>query len=123
MMKRVEEDKAREHRIAMDILVDVYDEAECVMGWYYYLEGKLHFPFMAVCIAKRCISPLAKGEEVRVEGMAPEEECMHEVFVKVSWQKRKLCVPLSQLDGVEVSGETEEAIEDWHYWVARGYLF
>ena len=28
------------------------------MGWYYYLEEKLHVPFTAKCVAKRPISPL-----------------------------------------------------------------
>ena len=25
------------------------------------------------------------------------------------------------LKGIEVDEETQEAIEDWHYWVAQGY--
>jgi Calcium binding len=28
---------------------------------------------------------------------------------------------LSQLEGMAVDDETRQAIEDWHYWVARGY--
>jgi hypothetical protein len=34
-----------------------------------------------------------------------------------------LAVPLSQLEGVAVDDETRQAIEDWHYWVARGHGF
>jgi hypothetical protein len=30
-------------------------------------------------------------------------------------------VPLSQLEGVAVDEHTRQAIEDWQYWVARGY--
>jgi hypothetical protein len=30
-------------------------------------------------------------------------------------------VPLAQLQGVDVDADTQEAIEDWHYWLARGY--
>jgi len=26
-----------------------------------------------------------------------------------------------QLEGIEVDEETQQAIEDWHYWVERGY--
>ena len=66
---------------------------------------------------------LKKNEKVRVEGMAPEEECEKEMFVKVTWRGRKLAVPLSQLEGVEVDDETREAVEDWHYWVSRGHRF
>jgi len=122
-MSKVKEDEVREHRIIMEIVVDAYDEEERAMGWYYYLEGKLSFPFKARCIAKRRISPLKVGEEVQVMRMAPEDDCMHEMFVEVHWSGRTLGVPLSQLEAIEVDSETREAIEDWHYWVAKGYQF
>jgi hypothetical protein len=32
-----------------------------------------------------------------------------------------LAVPLAQLTGVEVDEEMEQAIQDWHTWVDRGY--
>ncbi|HEX9900577.1 MAG TPA: calcium-binding protein, partial [Candidatus Methylomirabilis sp.] len=67
----VKENKARERRIAMEAVVDAYDEAERAMGWYYYLEGRLKVPFRARCNAKRPVSPLRVGEEVKVLGMAP----------------------------------------------------
>ena len=35
MVKHVKEDEAREHRIAMEAVVDAYDEIERAMGWYY----------------------------------------------------------------------------------------
>ena len=122
-MVNAKEDIAREQRIDMEIIVDAYDEVERALGWYYYLEDQLSFPFEAECIAKRDTSPLKKGETVLVEGMASEDDCMHEMFVKVRWQKRRLAVPLSQLKAVEVDDKTQEAIEDWHYWLARGYQF
>jgi len=39
--------KAREDRIHMEIIVDAYGPEEQAMGWYYYLEDKLDFPFRA----------------------------------------------------------------------------
>jgi len=30
--------------------------------------------------------------------------------------------PLSQLAAIGPDESTEEAIRDWHYWVARGYI-
>ena len=62
-------------------------------------------------------------EVVEVTGMAPAEDCEHNMLVDVQWQGRRLAVPLSQLEGVAVDDATEEAINDWHYWVARGYEF
>lgn len=75
-MSRIKKDKTREHRIDMEIIVDAYDEGERALGWYYYLEEKLCFPFKACVIAKRVISPLVKGESVQVEQMAPEDEVL-----------------------------------------------
>jgi hypothetical protein len=107
----------------MEIIVDCYNEVERAMGWYYYLEDHLNFPFRAKCISKRRVSPLKQDEMVEVTAMAPEEECEHEIFVDVQYQEESLAVPLSQLEGLEVDDITREAIEDWHYWVGRGYQF
>ena len=105
-------------------LVDAYGREEQAMGWYYYLEGQLQFPFLARCIAERAISPLGIGDEVEVVGMAPEDECEHEMFVLMPWERRTLAVPRSQLEAARhVDGETRQAVEDWQYWVKRGYAF
>jgi hypothetical protein len=114
-------DKAREKRITWEILVDAYTPIEQAMGWYYYLEDALKFPFTARCVAERAISPLKKGDEVEVIGMAPEEECEHEMFVLIRWERHGLAVPLSQLEGLHVGEQDRQAIEDWHYWVKQGY--
>jgi Calcium binding len=91
------------------------------MGWYSSLEDRLRFPFAARCITERRISQLSVGDEVEVAGMAPEEECQHEMFVLIRWERRPLAVPLVQLEGVAVDEQTRQVIEDWHYWVAQGY--
>ncbi|MGH2356070.1 MAG: calcium-binding protein [Chloroflexota bacterium] len=91
------------------------------MGWYYSLENSLQFPFTARCRAERSISPLHTGDAVDVTGMAPEAECEHEMFVTIRWERRGLAVPLSQLEGIAVDDTTRQAIEDWQYWVKRGY--
>jgi Calcium binding len=124
-VSRVETDEAREHRIHMEIIVDCYGEEERAMGWYYHLQDKLTFPFLARCIAKRAISPLREGDEVDVLGMAPEEECEREVFVVMRWEREGLAVPLSQLEVLHAGdgGKTEEAVEDWLYWSRKGYRF
>jgi hypothetical protein len=93
------------------------------MGWYYYLEGKLNLPFRARCATRRSISPLKVGDEVEVIGMPPEEECEHEVFVVMRWDREGLAVPLSQLEVIDADDETREAVEDWLYWTRKGYQF
>ena len=120
-MTRPAKDDEREERIQMEIIVDAYGPEEQALGWYYYLEGTLQFPFTARCIARRATSPLEVGEEVEVVGMPPEEECEHDMLVLIRWKSRSLAVPLMQLEGMQVDEETQQAIEDWHYWVERGY--
>lgn len=107
----------------MEVVVDAYNEGERAMGWYYYLEDRMRFPFRAKCIYERSTSPLTKGEMVEVKAMAPEDECEHDMFVEIRFNGRKLAVPLSQLKGIAVNDETQEAIADWHYWVDKGYEF
>jgi hypothetical protein len=119
----IKEDTTRENRILMEILVDAYDESERAMGWFYYLQDTIKFPFKAKCMEKRAVSPLEKGEEVEILDMASEDECEHEILVNVLWEKRKLALPLAQLEPMNADAKTQEAVADWHYWVKRGYEF
>lgn len=109
----------------MEIVVDAYDAGERAMGWYYYLEEQLQFPFTATCIAKRAISPLLVKDEVEVIGMPGEDECSHEMFVTMRWDRKDgLAVPLSQLrPSSDTDERTGQAIQDWQYWVAMDYEF
>jgi len=93
------------------------------MGWYYYLENKIRFPFRARCIASKITSPLREGEMVEVRRLAPEDSCARDMLVLIRWQGRRLAVPLAQLMPVAAEELTEEAVSDWHYWVSRSYSF
>ena len=122
-MGRVKKENARERRITYEIIVDAYDEWERAMGWYYYLDGRLRFPFRARCDKHRAVSPLVKNEEVEVIGLPREQECAREMFVTVRWRDRALAVPLSQLVVVKADPATRQAVADWHYWVQQSYVF
>lgn len=123
MVSERSKEEDREERIAMEIVVDAYGPEEQAMGWYYYLDDMLTFPFIARCRARRAISPLQVGDEVDVSAMAPMEECAHEMFVMIRWEKDGLGVPLSLLAVTHAEEQTQQAVEDWHYWVERGYQF
>ena len=116
-------DSAREDRITLEIVVDAYGLDERAAGWYCYLESTFRFPFTARCTTRRAISPLRAKDEVEVIGMAPQEECCHEMFVLIQWEKDGLAVPLAQLKVVDADEQTRQAVADWHYWVSRGYEF
>jgi hypothetical protein len=121
-MPTVQEEPEREKRIMLEIIVDAYGPEEQAMGWYYYLQDVISFPYTAICIAERKISPIRMGDELEIVDMALEEECEHEMFVETSWGGRTLAIPLAQVRPVDATDEkTKEAVADWHYWVARGY--
>lgn len=124
-LKPPKEEPEREDRIVMEIVVDAYGPEERAVGWYCYLENTLHFPFTAHCTSTRSISPIEKGDEVEVIGMASDDECQSEMFVLIRYERgKKLAVPLAQLKpGGDCDEETRRAVEDWLYWVKMGYEF
>src|SRR5581483_9128467 len=114
-MKKPRRDRIREERIENEAIADASSE-EQAMGWYYYLQGRLEFPFQAKCISEDLVSPLRKEETVEALRMAPEGNCEHGMFVIVQWQAREIAVPLSQLTAINSEESTEKAIGDWQYW-------
>jgi hypothetical protein len=93
------------------------------MGWYYYLEKEIQFPFHAQCIASVPTSPLRKGDAVEIRMMAPEDSCSADMLVITRWNNRNIAVPLSQLKAIGTDESTTQAIKDWQYWVAQGNCF
>jgi hypothetical protein len=122
-MSQIKKDKEREKRIDMEIVVDAYNEVERAMGWYYYLQEGLKFPFKARCIKKRATSPLKIGEIVEVIGMGKEDDCINDMYVNIKWDVDFLSVPLSQLEGLKPNKKNKQVMEDWQYWIKRGYQF
>jgi hypothetical protein len=122
-MLQIKENREREKRIDMEIVVDAYNEVERAMGWYYYLQDGLKFPFKARCIQKRSTSPLKTGDIVQVIGMGKEDDSMHDMYVRIKWDNDVLSVPLSQLEATKPNKKTKQVMEDWQYWIKRGYQF
>lgn len=123
IMAKVEHNEEREERIAMEIVVDAYNPEEQAMGWYYYLQNTMQFPFTATWIRKRRSSPVKEGTTVEVVGMASEDECEREMYVEVGIEGDTLAIPLIQLEAPDADIKTQQAIADWHYWVESGYEF
>ncbi|MGB3650712.1 MAG: calcium-binding protein [Rivularia sp. (in: cyanobacteria)] len=116
-------DKNREERIDMEVVVDAYNEDERAMGWYYYLEDKLQFPFKARWVNRQ----RPQGKEIEVVEMSPEDECVRSMFVEVRYREGEVddifSARLEDIHPIEVDEETAEAIADWHYWIDMGYEF
>ncbi len=122
-MPKPRKNRIREERIHNEIIVDAYGPGEQALGWYYYLENQIQFPFKARCIASKPVSPLRKGETAEVLRLAPEDSCTHDMLVLIRWHSRNVAVPLSHLSASAAGESTSEAIADWQYWLARGYCF
>jgi hypothetical protein len=120
-MPKSRKNSTREERIDNEIVVDAYGPEERAMGWYYYLEDKLRFPFRAKCTVSQVVSPLKKGETVEVLRLAPEGACTGHMLVLIRWHDRKIAIPLSQLTAIDENESTDQAVADWKYWVAQGY--
>ena len=121
-MSRIERDEEREERIHNEVIVDAHDTEEQVMGWFYYLAETMTFPFQARCIQAVRKSPLKMGEMVTVTDMISDDDS-HEMLVEINLMGRTMGVPVYQLEPIDVDDNTRQAIEDWQYWVARGYEF
>jgi len=106
----------------MEVVVDAYDETERAMGWYYYLEDRLDFPFPA-----KWLTGNGNDEKVRVVGMPSEDDCMEDMLVEVAYQEDGIedvfTLSLREIQPLTEDAATQEAITDWHYWLARGYEF
>ncbi|WP_375472501.1 calcium-binding protein [uncultured Nostoc sp.] len=126
-MPSVEADENREHRIKTEIVVDAEDKEDRAMGWYYYLEEALNFPFLATWTKKGRKSGAVEEKQVEVLGMAPDDECLKDMFVEVAYINGKdddvYSAKLSEIAAIDADSETQEAIADWLYWIARGYKF
>jgi len=111
-MPVVQKDSEREHRIIMEIIVDAYGPEEQAMGWYYYLQDNITFPFRAICITEKRISPLHPGDKVKIVEMASEDDCQHEMFVETTWRRLSLSIPLAQVQPLDETDEkTKEAVQ------------
>jgi len=122
-MAKRKKDPIREDRIQNEAIVDAYGPEEQALGWYYYLENKIRFPFQAKCIRPKAASPLLKGETVEVRRLVPEDACASDMLVLIRWHGRNVAIPLSQLTPLNADESSTEAIADWHYWLAQGYCF
>ena len=110
-----EKDEERKNRIYFEIIVDAHNEEEQKMGWFYYMQDSLNFPFQAeVPIKKR------KGEKViqkvEVLELTSDEDFGSDMKVEVSYNEDIFEVPLLSLTNIVADESTVQAIEDWKYW-------
>ena len=118
------EDPEIEDRIAMEIIVDCYDdEYERQSSWYCYLEDRLAFPVRVKCVEESMLSSLKIDDEVAITGIIEADDISDDICVYITHKGDHLAVPLSHLAAIDVESSAAQAIDDWRYWVQRGYEF
>lgn len=114
-MAIVELEDLREQRIETKVLVDTETDEERATAWYFYLDGRVTFPFQAT---------LEGDEEVEVISLAVEEDCLDEMKMEVrhsdSFGEDPFTALVVDLEPLDADDETIEAMEDWQYWWERG---
>jgi hypothetical protein len=121
-MPQIERDEGRENRIHDEVIVDAYSAEDQAMGWYYYLAESMSFPFEARCVREMRKSPLRLNEIITVTDMISDEGS-DEMLVEITLNGRTQGVPLEQIEPLDTDSLTRQVIEDWHYWISRGYEF
>lgn len=126
-MTRIQKDESREERITYEIIVDAYDEHEVAMGWYYYLNDNINYPFAAKWIRKVKKTGKIQEKEVKVLGMASEDECLRDMYVEVvdvgESEDNVHTVRLSDIEAIDPDEKNQQALGDWQYWIEQGYQF
>lgn len=127
-MPNVERDETREQRIETEIIVEAgNDKEERAMGWYYYLDDTLNFPFNAKLKKKARKTGVIEEKQVEVLAMAPDDDCLKDMYVEVVYpggdDEDIFSAKLSEIEAIDADEDTQEALADWQYWLARGYKF
>ncbi len=110
-------DEEIEQKIYDEIIVDCYDEIEASMGWYYYFEENLHFPFKATAQLKKSDGGV-ELQEVKITGIASQEEYFVGKDFNLQMQSGEYLFPIaySKLSNIRA---TLEAFMIWDYWVRK----
>jgi hypothetical protein len=112
----------RENRVSQFVAEASPNSPEARWAWFNFLEQTLRFPFAAQCRFDWDINHFRQGDIVLVIGLARQEPGFSHVFVRVMDGQKSIPVPLFQVAPLKADTSTMQAVEDWHYWVERGYL-
>ncbi|TXK36898.1 hypothetical protein FVR03_16535 [Pontibacter qinzhouensis] len=107
-----------QHKIDYEIIVDCYDETEVSMGWYYFFEENLEFPFKAT-VPLRKKDGSTEIKVVKVVALASDEEGItdNDFELEIENGEYLMDVSYSELTNIKASAQTREAFQIWDFWV------
>ena len=106
-----------QHKIDYEIIVDCYDEYEVSMGWYYYMEETLKFPFKAKAKLKK-VDGSVKLTEIQVTGLAADEEGFmgNDFDLEILVGGYATDIAYTKLSDIKADDQSLEAFAIWKYW-------
>lgn len=109
-----------QYKIDYEIIVDAYDEYEQSMGWFYFFEECLEFPFTALAQLKKRDGTL-ESKRVKLTGMASKEEDFMNNDFNLEMEQGQYLRPVaySALSDIRASEETREAFQIWDFYWRR----
>src|SRR5690606_28398682 len=107
-----------QHKIHNEIIVDCYDEIEISMGWYYFFEENLEFPFKAT-VPLRKKDGSTEMKVVKVVALASDEEgfISQDFDLEMEHKEYLYKIEYSKLAHIKASAQTREAFKIWDFWV------
>jgi len=110
--------------IMMEIVVDAKDDDDVAMGWFYYMQDELEFPFEAEMESKnRRDETTVIQVDVLDLSSSNQNNTSPEVILEVSEKgsERVMDVRISKLQNIKGEESTENAVAIWKYWEAGKY--
>ena len=113
-------EEAIKYKIDYEIIVDCYDEYEVSMGWYYFMEETIKFPFRAKAKLKKRNGTIEQ-QEIKVVGLASDEEgFMKKDFdFEIEVGEHISRIAYSKLSNIKALPETIDAFMIWNYWISK----
>ena len=103
--------------IDYEILVDCYDATEMSMGWYYYWQENLKFPFKVMALFINRDGSTEKNE-VKITGLDSDEEKFLDMDFDLEEENSGYLYPIasSKLSNIKAPCQTMEVLKIWDFW-------
>ena len=109
-------DEEMQYKIDYEIIVDAYDDYEQSMGWFYFFEEALEFPFKATAQLKKR-DGTTESKLVKIVGLSSKEEDFMSSDFSMEMEQGQYVRPVaySALSNIRASDETLEAFQVWDF--------
>lgn len=107
-----------QHKISYQIIVDCYEDHEVNMGWFYFFQDEVNYPFEAEITVKNRLGE-KRLVKVAVLGVSDEADFdIQDITFEVNLQEEDIIidVDIAKLKNIKGDKSAKEAFEIWEYW-------